>query len=167
MHLAQTEYRARVHGAAKSLKRWIPVFGWMVLIWVASTDAMSAEHTSRFIVPLLHWFRPNISPDGIAKVELAVRKTAHLSEYAVLAIFFRHAMRLPVGTTGWGMAVGIVAVCFCYASLDEFHQSFVPSRGASARDVLIDTFGAAVGFIAYEMVLRGKRRATVSGVAHG
>jgi len=31
-----------------------------------------------------------------------------------------------------------------FAASDEFHQSFIPSRTASVKDVMIDTCGAAI-----------------------
>lgn len=163
LHRAHPQYRARMPWAPKSLKHWVLVLGWMLLISLASTDAMSAEHTSRFIVPLVRWLRPNISNHGLETVQFLVRKAAHLTEYAVLAILFRRALRGSLPTIARGTAVGIVAVCFCYASLDEFHQSFVPSRTAAATDVFIDMVGAAIGLIAYELVVRTKRRAQFSG----
>ena len=50
-----------------------------------------------------------------------------------------------------------------YASLDEFHQSFVPGRTPAVSDVLLDTTGgAAAQAIAALMLLwghvRGKQR---------
>jgi VanZ family protein len=53
---------------------------------------MSAEHTSRFIGPLLHWLYPTISPFTILRVQLFVRKLAHVSEYAVLAVLLYRAV---------------------------------------------------------------------------
>ena len=38
-----------------------------------------------------------------------------------------------------------LAFCTFHAILDEWHQSFVPSRVASVADVLLDAFGAALG----------------------
>lgn len=35
-----------------------------------------------------------------------------------------------------------VVTAFLAGSLDEIHQSFVPSRGSSFHDVLLDTAGA-------------------------
>ena len=40
-----------------------------------------------------------------------------------------------------------LAFSVLYASSDEIHQLFVAGRGASVRDVLIDTSGAFVGII--------------------
>ena len=38
--------------------RWTSVIGWMFLIFVGSTDVLSAEQTSRFVVPFLLWLDP-------------------------------------------------------------------------------------------------------------
>lgn len=157
LHLAQSEYGARVARAAKFLKHWLPVLGWMLLIAIASTDLMSAEHTSRLIRPFMRLCFPDISPATVATVQISLRKAAHLAEYAVLALLLRRALVLPARRVRWGLAFGIVVVCFCYASLDEFHQSFVASRTGAAADVLIDTFGALFGLAAYELVAVASR----------
>jgi VanZ family protein len=111
---------------------------------------MSAEHTSRFIGPLLHWLYPTISPFTILRVQLFVRKLAHVSEYAVLAVLLYRAV---VHTTLKGRralsAALVLVLCAAYAASDEFHQSFVPSRTASVRDVMIDICGATLALILY------------------
>ena len=55
----------------------MPVFAWMLVIFTASTDLMSAEHTSRFIGPFLRWLAPEISAGAIAVVLLVVRHLSH------------------------------------------------------------------------------------------
>lgn len=134
---------------ATLLKRWVPALIWMGAIFVASTDLMSAEHTSRFIGPFLRWLNPGVSPATIATVQLAVRKVAHVTEYAVLAILLLQAWPRGVESRFFRTGFAVFAVCTCYAALDEFHQSFVASRTASAFDVLIDTGGALLGLAAY------------------
>ena len=62
------------------IKYWVPVLLWMVFIFIGSTDLMSAEHTSRFIGPVLRWFAPDITDATIASVQLVVRKCAHLAD---------------------------------------------------------------------------------------
>jgi VanZ family protein len=131
------------------LKYWLPVLLWLGVIFIGSTDLMSAEHTSRIIGPILRWLRPGISDLAIARVQFFVRKTAHLTEYAILALLLWRAFirntRLRTKMSilfifGWSLA--IVA-----AASDEFHQSFVASRTASLRDVMIDAVGALVGLL--------------------
>ena len=73
--------------------------------------------------------------------ELILKKSAHLMIYAALALLTLRA--LVVG--GWSRdaaLLGALAIAICYAGSDEFHQSFVSGRGASLRDVAIDTAGA-------------------------
>ena len=44
------------------LKYWLPLLIWLGVIFVGSTNVMSAEHTSRYIVPFLLWLKPGMSP---------------------------------------------------------------------------------------------------------
>ena len=46
---------------------------------------------------------------------------------------------------------------FLYAVSDEFHQSFVPGRSASIRDVLIDTIGIIGFYIAAKIFVLNQR----------
>jgi VanZ family protein len=92
-----------------------------------------------------------------------IRKCAHLTEYAVLALLLWRAFRKPVrrdprvpaeteprqgkGSWNWSEARLAVLIVMLYAATDEFHQSFVPSRDAAVRDVLIDTVGGLIGIL--------------------
>jgi VanZ family protein len=126
------------------LKYWLPVLAWMVFIFIGSTELLSAEHTSRFIGPFLRWWAPDVSEATIASIQLVVRKCAHLTEYAILAALLYRALRQ--GRSHFGRAAAFAfLIAAIYAALDEFHQSFVPSRTASPWDVMIDCFGAAIG----------------------
>ena len=40
---------------------------------------------------------------------------------------------------------GSLGIGVLYASLDEFHQFFIPDRSASVVDVFIDSFGVICG----------------------
>ena len=75
------------------LKYWLPVLIWLGFIFIGSTDLMSAEHTSRIIAPLLRWLKPDISPEAIAQVQFFVRKAAHVTEYAILAMLLWRGLR--------------------------------------------------------------------------
>src|SRR6266567_2205218 len=131
------------------LKYWLPLLIWLSVIFVGSTDLMSTEHTSRFIVPILLWLKPGIAPETIRSILFAVRKCAHLSEYAVLALLFWRALRGGSAIHAkMSMLFGAVLLgCAVFAASDEFHQSFVKSRTPSARDVLLDVSGALMGLL--------------------
>ena len=138
------------------LKFWLPVLAWMIFIFIGSTDLMSAEHTSRFIGPFLRWLAPDITEATVASIQLVVRKCGHLTEYAILAGFLYRALRqrrervMPAAISAFLIAV-------IYAALDEFHQSFVASRTASAWDVMIDCLGAFVGLAICSRFRRRRR----------
>ena len=135
------------------IKYWLPVLLWMVFIFIGSTDLMSAEHTSRFIGPFLRWFVPDIAPATIISIQLFVRKCAHLTVYAILAALLYRAFLQSIGRLGSaGVFAFVVAVA--YASLDEFHQSFVVSRSGSPIDVAIDAAGALIGLMLYWFMIR-------------
>ena len=129
-----------------SLSRGLPPILWMGVILSASTNAGSAAHTSRFIGPLLHWLFPAMDQSAIDSIHFLIRKTAHLTEYAILAILWSRALRQPSSTPWrWQLAAAAVVLCFLVASIDEFSQSFRPSRQGSPYDVLLDTVGASIG----------------------
>ena len=134
------------------LKYWLPVLIWMALIFSASADSHSYEHSSRFIGPLLHWLFPRMSQSRIEVIHHFFRKGAHLTEYAMLALLLWRAVRQPVKNDPrpwrWPEAGLALAIVFLYAASDEFHQIFVPTRSPLVSDVLIDTAGGAAGLLA-------------------
>jgi VanZ family protein len=140
------------------LKYWIPVIGWVLLIFLASGDLMSAEHTSRFLVPFLLWLKPDIPVESLTLIHICVRKIAHLAEYAILVLLLCRA--LFRGTSlKWARSTLIVTAwtaCVLVAAGDEFRQSFVESRGASPWDVMLDSAGAIFGVLIYSRFARRK-----------
>src|SRR6266581_1496966 len=131
------------------IKYWLPVLFWMVVIFSASSDTMSFQHSSRILAPLIQWLFPHLSEHAVSGIVFFIRKCAHLTEYAVLALLLWRAWRKPVRNDSrpwrWadaGLAILVVAL---YAASDELHQLFVPHRERRIADVLIDTSGAVVG----------------------
>jgi VanZ family protein len=130
------------------LKYWLPLLVWLVVIFLGSTNLMSAEHTSRFIVPFLLWLKP-MSPQTIWVILVFMRKCAHVTEYAILALLLWRALRsLPAVSMKMSMSFGAALLgCTVFAAMDEFHQSFVKSRTPSVHDVLLDVAGALLGLL--------------------
>ncbi len=131
------------------LKYWLPLLIWLGVIYVGSTSVMSAEHTSRYIVPFLLWLKPGMSPAAIWTILVVARKCAHVTEYAVLALLLWRAFRnIRVLRTKTLRVFGAVLLgCALFAASDEFHQTFVKSRTPSVRDVLLDVTGALLGLL--------------------
>ncbi len=131
----------------------------MVFIFAGSSDVLSAEHTSRFLFPFLHWLKPNISLVTILKIHFFMRKLGHVTEYAILAmLLYRALVNSFWRGRPWRCAIVVIVLCGAYAASDEFHQSFVPSRTASARDVAIDLCGAVLSVMIYWLFAMGVQK---------
>lgn len=142
------------------LKYCLPLLVWLAVIFIDSTDLMSAEHTSRFIVPFLLWLKPDISPETVTSVHFFIRKCAHMGEYAILALLLFRAA-ICITNHKWSMSIlcmSIWSICVFVAATDEFHQTFVRSRGPSIRDIMIDSGGAIVGLLVGAVLV--KKRST-------
>lgn len=128
---------------------WLPVIVWMSVIFTASSDAASYQHSSRIVGPLLHWLFPHLSEAATDTAVLVARKCAHLTEYAGLAFLLWRAFRRPAlhdpRPWHWREARLAVLIVALYAATDEFHQVFVPTREPALHDVALDTFGGLVG----------------------
>ena len=85
------------------------------------------------------------------KYQYYVRKTAHYTEYFLLGVSVAFPLYV-YGVRGMKLIIFAGLFCFGYASLDEFHQSFVHGRGPSPKDVMIDSCGALTGIILTRIV---------------
>ena len=89
------------------------------------------------------------------RIELPVRKLAHMTEYFLLCSLVSFPLYL-YGMRGKRLFITALIVSSGFAATDEFHQSFVDGRGPSAADVGIDTIGvlaacAVTGFISRQI----------------
>lgn len=128
------------------IKCWIPAIIWVSIIFWFSTNSFSAENTGSILEKILGSLLNYIHHNAFHIFHLLIRKMAHLTEYFILAVLTYagcRSRRLPRWNWGWVLTTMIiVGVC---ALLDEFHQSFVPSRTASLRDSLLDISGGLCG----------------------
>ena len=126
---------------------WLPVIAWMLLIFLGSGATLSSQQTSRFLRPIIHWIFPSLPEQTVNRVVAVARKSAHVTEYGVLALLVWRARRRPVQSETrpwvWRDAGFAFALAVAYAATDEFHQALVPSRQGSGWDVLLDSCGAA------------------------
>jgi VanZ family protein len=146
--------------------RYAPLIIWMALIFFASLNEFSAVNTSRVVRPLLLWLFPNITEENIGLTHFLVRKAAHITEYAILGWL---AARAFTGSSReflrrrWFLA-GLVLVVL-HALLDEYHQSFMPSRTGSLYDSGIDIAGGLIGLLGFSYL--GHRSAANLGRGQG
>ncbi len=80
------------------------------------------------------------------KSQYYIRKTAHFTEYFVLAITVAFPLYV-YGIRGVWLVILAGGFCIAFAGLDEYHQSFVAGRSPQKRDVLIDSCGVILGVI--------------------
>lgn len=100
---------------------------------------------------LLSWFLPPLSPE-FETVHFVIRKTIHVLAYGLLGALDFRAVR---GTRrGWQMSWSVAAVLLAaiVASLDEYHQSFLPSRTGVPSDVVIDVCGATLAQLMWRAI---------------
>ncbi len=83
-------------------------------------------------------------PSEYIRVVYIVRKSAHVLIYAVLGFFLMGALSLYNGR--WYNHYLISAIIgTLYAASDEWHQTFIPERLGSIKDVGIDFLGLIFG----------------------
>ena len=114
----------RMSGVARLASTWVPPLVWMAVIF-----AFSSRHGG----------------GHLPAAEVALRKLGHVAGYVVLTLLLLRAVHRA--ELGAAMPVAIVAA-LAYAVSDEWHQSFVPGRTATPRDVAIDGFGIALAALA-------------------
>ncbi len=80
--------------------------------------------------------------------EFFFKKMAHVGVYAVLYLLLHRAHRLtnPNATTHAAWLIPFL-LTMVYAVSDEYHQSLVPGRTATARDICYDTLGASLALL--------------------
>ncbi len=140
-------------------RRLAPPLAWMALIMSFSTNTFSAENTAGIIGPILKWIAPWLQPDELEFVHGLIRKLAHLTEYGVLGLLWFRALGHDRKTGLFTAAGGSLLICIAWAAMDEWHQSFVPSRTASVVDVAIDSSGALLALIGMVVLMRIRKRA--------
>ena len=143
----------------RRLWRYGPLVAWTCFVLFASSSNFSASNTSRIIRPLLLWLFPGISEASLASAHFFVRKAAHFTEYAVLALLAARAFRTSrvekLKRRWWLAAFALVA---CVALVDEYHQSFLASRTGTIYDSLLDMAGGATALACAALWLARRRR---------
>jgi len=117
----------------------------MAFIFWLSTDQFSGANTGSVLESILQALGLSLSTESLNLIHFLVRKLAHLSGYAILALLLYRAFRGGSETrwySRWAMAA--FAVAAIYALLDEYHQSWTAQRTASVRDSLIDMVGSLI-----------------------
>jgi len=141
---ADAKRAGRLANVSNRFWRYGPLIIWAALIFVGSSDLLSASRTSGLLVRLF----PSVSESTLGAIQFLIRKGAHFTEYAILAFLaaraFRSSSREFLRVKWFWVSLLLV---FVYSLSDEFHQSFVPTRTGSIYDSLIDSAGGLVGLL--------------------
>ncbi|HEX7419406.1 MAG TPA: VanZ family protein [Thermoanaerobaculia bacterium] len=112
---------------------------WSAVLLILSGRAGSGSLTSQ----ILGWLLPASSP-AFDAAHFALRKSLHVLAYGLLGFLTFRAVRGE--KKGWTLRWSVTAVLLAVsiASLDEWHQSFVPGRTGTPLDVVVDCAGATL-----------------------
>src|SRR5829696_3016935 len=97
---------------------------------------------------------------GLGLIDHIGRKLVHMAEYGLLFILWLRAFK-------WKTAGAAAAITIAYSATDEFHQTFVHGRVGTPVDVLIDSAGVLIAYLAFRAVRnrRSQRRARATSSA--
>jgi VanZ family protein len=116
----------------EALLRWLAVFLWMGAIFALSSI-------------------PSISTPFEGGYDFTFKKFAHVIVYGILTALLYGALRIHIRHKGYALLTALL-LSVLYAFSDEWHQTFVPGRKGTLRDVAIN----AVGAVGMSLWLRGK-----------
>ena len=148
----------------------------LLLVWTVAVAAAifgfssqtgeESGNVSKGLMNGMFSFLP-LSREGQEILHHIIRKSAHMAEYSVLSasvcvlFFYLADIRLWNGISRRKMAALAFAFSSLFAATDEIHQMFVPGRGPSVKDVLIDIVGASIGIALIYIVCRYKKKKIV------
>lgn len=99
----------------------------------------------------------NSNSTFIKKMNVLFRKFAHAFEFLIFAIllyWFLNSFKLKDRE----VIIYTLFIILLYAVMDEFRQLYIPQRGSSVRDVVIDFVGGILGVIISCLIITFKRK---------
>ncbi len=145
------------------LKTWIAAILWLGLITGESSNLASAENTGRILYAPLH-FLFGVDPAHFPTWHFFIRKSGHFVGYFTLSWLLFRAWRdtFPLFDGRWSIQWARISffMTALVACLDEWHQSYLPSRTGNLHDVLLDSTAALFAQVVLFLVLH--RRASES-----
>lgn len=150
------------------LKAWIAAGLWLTLIVIESTSYLSSANTGRVLYPILHFLF------GFDEIRFAVwhhyiRKTGHFVGYFTLSVLLFRAWKATLPSASiWQLRWAAIAFLMSafVGSMDEFHQTFLPSRTGLVSDAVLDSTAALIAQIVIFLVLYVARPKTRREAVH-
>ena len=142
-------------GVAYWISAWWPVAISVAVVTISSSDLFSAPHSVHLlqrIVEAIFGPVPGIPWD---KVNFWVRKSGHFTGYGLIGLSWLRAWWMTLPHSRYALDAGLSLLgCAAMASLDEWHQSYIPTRTGSPWDVLLDCTGACTMMLVAYILLR-------------
>jgi VanZ family protein len=139
------------------LKIWLPSAVWLAVIAIESTDLGSSAHTGSLLYPIFH-FLFGMEMARFTVWHAVLRKTGHFIGYFTLSVLLFRSWRatFPRLSTQWCLQWATIALLSTslVAMLDEWHQTFLPSRTGLVRDVILDSTAALAAQLILFAILR-------------
>jgi len=139
------------------VRAWWPVAVWIGLISIESSDAFSSQNTGNMLYALLTRLFGQINLYNFLVFHFYLRKTGHVVGYGMLALLLLRGWRMTIGPVRtWlikMLLLSWIGTAFV-ASMDEWHQSFIPSRTGTVRDVILDSIAGLAFLLAAYLWLR-------------
>jgi VanZ family protein len=144
---------------------WLPPIVWGLTILFMSGDWGSARNTRSLLQWLLSPFM-DLKPAQISTINFYLRKTGHAVAYGLMYVLWFRAFRGHAGTGPGRAFLWSLGFCLIFSLMDEGHQWFYFTRGASLRDVILDLSGsslaALITFAAWKPRSRAARNSMVT-----
>jgi VanZ family protein len=138
--LSRRRQRRRV---AYWIHAWWPVAVAIAVICVESTEMMGADHTSGPLRAIYQFIFGHVPGRRWEMIHHYIRKSGHFIGYGLMGLAWLRAwwMTLPQSLFLQDTLLSLAGTALV-ATLDEYHQSFLPNRTSSPWDVLLDCCGA-------------------------
>jgi VanZ family protein len=145
-----TDQANPVYLQPRTILVWVITFAWAGNMSLFSTGAYSGAVTGWLLAQVFNALHIQVSAAAFATIHFLIRKSAHLGEYAVFCLLLYHSFA-PRSFRRWNtrIAGGALLTSGLFSLVDEYHQSFVPSRTASLVDCGIDTAGALLALLLF------------------
>lgn len=133
------------------VKYWLPPIIWMIFFFPVLNRFLGSPAIYRALLNVFRMFLPDVSAAAIEVPYIIIRKLIHFVEYAILTFIMFRAFRgenPKKWDIKWAVYSGVITIG--YGFLDEFLQTFVPTRNGSIIDSVINSAGAffALGLMA-------------------
>ena len=143
------------------VRAWWPVAVAVCVIILESTMFFGADRTSGPLRWVWQHLFGHVSNRRWEIIHHYIRKTGHFLGYGTMGLLWLRAWWMTLPRVG--ILLDAMLALFgtaLVASLDEFHQSFLPNRTGIPSDVLLDCCGAVVLLMLFLLLrlLRPKRR---------